>query len=254
MAGADVTGFFGNSAAGVAGLAARVLALFARLEALPVPVVALVDGFALGGGNELAMSTHYRIVTENALMGQPEIKLGIFPGYGGMQRLPRLVGPQRAAEIVLNGEPVGGRTAVTIGLADEFHPAASALRAAFSAAVRMATGEQAPPLRTWDSLSRPRELQALWERPEIAALRRAVAPTAEDAGDLLAARRYAGRMALEALRFGHEHGFRRGMENDARLFGEVTASPSGQYWIGRFLSKDPRQSTFLTLMPAPGAE
>jgi enoyl-CoA hydratase len=63
-----------------------------------VPVVALIDGFALGGGNELAMSAHYRIVTENAQLGQPEIKLGILPGYGGMQRLPRLVGAPESIE------------------------------------------------------------------------------------------------------------------------------------------------------------
>ncbi len=103
------------------------MALFRRLETLPLPVVSIVDGFALGGGNELAMSTHYRIVTENAVIGQPEVKLGIIPGYGGMQRLPRLIGPRRAAEMAVNGESVDGRTAVMIGLAQEFHPSCTAL-------------------------------------------------------------------------------------------------------------------------------
>jgi len=118
MAGADITGFLGASAQAIGALAAKVIDVYGRLERLPVPVVALIDGFALGGGNELAMSAHYRIVTENAQMGQPEIKLGIMPGYGGIQRLPRLVGPRKAAELVLNGEPVDGRRAVALGLAD----------------------------------------------------------------------------------------------------------------------------------------
>ena len=112
MAGADITKFVGASCEAIAALAAKVIAVYGRLEQLPIPVVALVDGFALGGGNELAMSAHYRIVTENALMGQPEIKLGIMPGYGGMQRLPRLVGPRKALELVLNGEPADGHRAV----------------------------------------------------------------------------------------------------------------------------------------------
>ena len=120
MAGADIGGFLGASAQTVAALAARVIKAFGRLERLPVPVVAMVDGFALGGGNELAMSAHYRIVTENAQLGQPEIKLGIMPGYGGMQRLPRLVGPRKAAELILNGEPIGGHRAVALGLAELF--------------------------------------------------------------------------------------------------------------------------------------
>jgi len=89
------------------------------LNALSEELIAqlAIDGFALGGGNELAMSTHYRIVTENALLGQPEVKLGIIPGYGGMQRLPRLVGPRKAAELSVNGESISGAEAVRLGLA-----------------------------------------------------------------------------------------------------------------------------------------
>jgi NADPH:quinone reductase-like Zn-dependent oxidoreductase len=79
MAGADIAGFLGAGGQAIGALAAKVIDAFGRLEQLPVPVVALIDGFALGGGNELAMSAHYRVVTENALLGQPEIKLGIMP-------------------------------------------------------------------------------------------------------------------------------------------------------------------------------
>src|SRR3989304_4737715 len=97
-----------HPAGAIGGLAAKNIAVFTELENLSLPVIAVVDGFALGGGNELAMSAHYRIVTENASLGQPEVKLGIIPGYGGIQRLPRLVGPAGAAQMSANGEPVDG--------------------------------------------------------------------------------------------------------------------------------------------------
>jgi enoyl-CoA hydratase len=251
MAGADIAGFAGATAEAIAALASRVIGVYGRLEALPLPVVALVDGFALGGGNELAMSAHHRIVTENAAMGQPEVKLGIVPGYGGMQRLPRLVGPRRALALVANGEAVDGHAAVELGLADAFCPAATALREAFRAARAMADGERPIPRRRWDDLAAARrdELAALLAAPAIADLARSPAPAAAAAGDLVAARRYAASIALEALRAGFERGFAAGLGNDARLFGAVTASPSGQHWVGRFLAKDPRQSSFLTLLP-----
>jgi enoyl-CoA hydratase/carnithine racemase len=215
-----------------------------------VPVVALIDGFALGGGNELAMSAHYRIVTENALMGQPEIKLGMIPGYGGMQRLPRLVGPRRALELVLNGEPVDGHRAVEIGLADAFCPAATALREAFQIARKMAEGLLAVPLRGWETITatHKQELDELMASAEVAGLLKAAAPDATTAADLKSARSYAARVALDALRTGYEKGFAAGLQNDAQLFGQVTSSPSGQHWVGRFLEKDPRQSAGLTLL------
>ena len=253
MAGADITGFVGASPEAIAALAAKVLDVYGRLERLPVPVVALIDGFALGGGNELAMSTHYRIVTENALIGQPEIKLGMMPGYGGMQRLPRLVGPRKAAELVLNGEPVDGHRAVEIGLADAFWPAATALREAFRVAKEMADGLRPVPRRGWDAIAAAQkiELDELMVSPEVAGLLAAVAPDSTTAGDLRSARRYAARVALEALQTGYNKGFAAGLANDARLFGQVTSSPSGQHWVGRFLKKDPRQSALLTLL-TPG--
>ena len=250
MAGADITGFLGASAQTIAALSARVIGAFGRLERLLVPVVALIDGFALGGGNELAMSAHYRIVTENAQLGQPEIKLGILPGYGGMQRLPRLVGPRKAAELVLNGEPLGGHRAVAIGLADAFCPSATALREAFCVARGMAEGTRPFRRRIWDALAdaQKNELNELLESSEVVPLLAATAPDAKTAADLKSARAYAARAALEALQMGYVKGFNAGLENDARLFGAVTSSHSGQYWVERFLNKDPRQSALLTLL------
>jgi len=251
MAGADIGGFLGATAQTVTALAARVIKAFGRLEALPVPVVALIDGFALGGGSELAMSAHYRIVTENAQLGQPEIKLGIMPGYGGMQRLPRLVGPRNAAELVLNGEPIDGHRAVAIGLADAFHPSATALRDAFAVARDMAEGAQPVPRRNWDAIAerQKNDIASLLALADVVPLLTAAAPgDPGKAADLKSARAYAARVALEALRSGYVRGFAAGLENDARLFGAVTNSPSGQYWIERFLKKDPRQSAMLALL------
>jgi len=250
MAGADITKFVGASCETIAALAAKVIGVYVRLELLRVPVVALIDGFALGGGNELAMSAHYRIVTENALMGQPEIKLGIMPGYGGMQRLPRLVGPRKALELVLNGEPVDGRRAVEIGLADAFCPAATALREAFRVAREMAEGLRPVPRRSWETITadHKKELDELMALTEVAGLLNIAAPDTTTAADLIAARSYAARVALDALQTGYKQGFAAGLKNDARLFGQVTSSPSGQHWAGRFLEKDPRQSALLTLL------
>ena len=77
--------------------------MFARLDRLPIPSVALVNGYAFGGGLELALACTFRLATANAKFGLPEIKLGLIPGYGGTQRLPRVVGPARALEMILTG-------------------------------------------------------------------------------------------------------------------------------------------------------
>jgi enoyl-CoA hydratase len=249
VAGADVTEFRGSSAERIREIALVNIRLFAEIENLKIPVVALLDGFALGGGNELAMSTHHRIVTENALIGQPEVKLGIIPGYGGMQRLPRLVGPALAAELSINGEAISGRAALQIGLADEFAPSATALAAAFQAAQAFAAGRRKLVRREWDAIAERQQtqLKRLLARPDLAPLRRAPAPDPAAARDIGAARRYAARYVLAAMEQGYRSGFARGLKKDAQLFGDIAASPSGQEWIGRFIEKDPRQSSFLEI-------
>ncbi len=97
---------------------ARFHAVFDKIEALPKPVIAAVAGFALGGGCELALACDMRIAAENASFGLPEIKLGVIPGGGGTQRLPRLVGVGRAKELLYTGDPIDAREAFRIGLAN----------------------------------------------------------------------------------------------------------------------------------------
>ena len=97
-------------------------AVFDRIEQIGKPVIAAVNGYALGGGCELAMACTFRIASENAVLGQPEVKLGIIPGYGGSQRLPRLVGKGRALQILLTGDMLPAAEALRIGLVNEVVP------------------------------------------------------------------------------------------------------------------------------------
>jgi enoyl-CoA hydratase len=91
-------------------------ATFAKLDTLPMPSIAVINGYAFGGGMELALACTFRLATRNAKMGTPEIKLGLIPGYGGTQRLPRVVGEARALEMVMTGRTVDAEEALRIGL------------------------------------------------------------------------------------------------------------------------------------------
>ncbi|MFS0736622.1 enoyl-CoA hydratase-related protein [Sphingomonas sp. 1P06PA] len=106
-------------------------AVFARLDRLPIPSIALVNGYAFGGGCELALACTFRLATVSAKFGLPEIKLGLIPGYGGTQRLPRLIGEALALEMILTGRTVGAEEAERIGLINRI-VAAPALDAAIA--------------------------------------------------------------------------------------------------------------------------
>ncbi len=115
-AGADITELTGRNLAAHKAGAELGQHVFAKLDTLPVPSIAAINGFALGGGCELALSCSFRLATPRARFGLPEIKLGLIPGYGGTQRLPRLIGESRALEIILTGRMVGAEEALKIGL------------------------------------------------------------------------------------------------------------------------------------------
>ena len=125
VAGADITRLEKYGAVAAKALAQRGQEVFRRFETSPKPTIAAVNGFALGGGCELAMACHIRIASESAKFGQPEVKLGLVPGYGGTQRLPRLVGKGRALQLILTGETISAQEAYRIGLVNEVVPAAS---------------------------------------------------------------------------------------------------------------------------------
>ncbi|MDQ3998385.1 MAG: enoyl-CoA hydratase-related protein [Gemmatimonadota bacterium] len=124
VAGADIAELVGQTPAGAHSRALAGQAVFRRFETSPKPTLAAVNGFALGGGCELAMACHFRVAAEAAKFGQPEVKLGITPGYGGTQRLPRLVGRGRALELLLTGELIDAQEALRIGLVNAVVPAA----------------------------------------------------------------------------------------------------------------------------------
>ena len=122
IAGADIKELAGLSAEGGHRAARRGQAIFRKLETLGKPVLAAVNGFALGGGLELALACHIRLASDNAKLGLPEVGLGAIPGYGGTQRLARLVGSGRALEMILSAQPVDAAEAHRIGLVNRVVP------------------------------------------------------------------------------------------------------------------------------------
>ena len=116
VAGADITGFAGLTNEEAAALAQRGQDIFLKIENSPKPVVAAVNGFALGGGCELAMACHFRLCSDNAKFGQPEVNLGLIPGYGGTQRLVQLIGKGKAMELLMSAHLIDAAEAKQLGL------------------------------------------------------------------------------------------------------------------------------------------
>lgn len=130
VAGADISELTQLDAVAAKALAQRGQDVFARYETSPKPTIAAVNGFAMGGGCELAMACHIRIASDAAKFGQPEVKLGLIPGYGGTQRLPRLVGKGRALQLLMTGETIDANEAYRIGLVNRVVPPADLLATA----------------------------------------------------------------------------------------------------------------------------
>ena len=128
VAGADISEFTALDENSGAELARRgQQGVFDKIENCPKPVIAAVNGFALGGGCELAMSCHFRTAAENAKFGQPEVNLGLIPGYGGTQRLTQLIGKGKAMELMMTADMIGAEEAKSLGLVNHVFPQADLL-------------------------------------------------------------------------------------------------------------------------------
>lgn len=139
VAGADI-----NELAKLSTLAAKNFAqkghdVIHRLQQLPIPVIAAVNGYALGGGTEIALACDFIYASENAVFGQPEINLGLIPGFGGTQRLPRLIGKNLAKELIFTGRMVPAAEAEKIGLVNSVHPQETLMEEVLKTAKTMAT-------------------------------------------------------------------------------------------------------------------
>ncbi|MBM9503757.1 enoyl-CoA hydratase/isomerase family protein [Actinacidiphila acididurans] len=139
-AGADIKEMQGMSYEDMADRGAALQGAFTAVARIPKPVVAAVNGYALGGGCELALCADIRIAAENAKLGQPEILLGLIPGAGGTQRLARLIGPSRAKDLIFTGRMVAAQEALSLGLVDRVVPAEEVYGAAREWAARLARG------------------------------------------------------------------------------------------------------------------
>lgn len=138
-AGADINELASTTAFTGEHMALRGQSVFSLIEDCGKPVIALINGFALGGGCELALACTLRLASTTAKLGQPEIKLGVLPGYGGTQRLPRLVGPSRALRLLLTGDMISAEEALRIGLVDEVHPPEELLTRGYALATQIAS-------------------------------------------------------------------------------------------------------------------
>ena len=127
VAGADISEFLGLDHEQGMTMAKKGQDIFFKIENSTKPVIAAVNGFALGGGCELAMACHFRIASENAKFGQPEVNLGLIPGYGGTQRLTNLIGKGNAIQLLLTGDLIDAQNAYRLGLVNEVHPATELL-------------------------------------------------------------------------------------------------------------------------------
>ncbi|MFJ5717252.1 enoyl-CoA hydratase [Neobacillus sp. NPDC093127] len=138
-AGADIKEFTTvTTSEGFANLGKYGQDLFDRMEKFPKPIIAAIHGAALGGGLELAMACHIRLVSETAKLGLPELQLGLIPGFAGTQRLPKYVGTARAAEMLFTSEPINGIEAVQYGLANHAYPEEEVLEQAHKLAAKIA--------------------------------------------------------------------------------------------------------------------
>jgi acrylyl-CoA reductase (NADPH)/3-hydroxypropionyl-CoA dehydratase/3-hydroxypropionyl-CoA synthetase len=241
VAGADIRQLRAAAGAGaVEALAARAQRLFGRIARLPAPVIAAVDGYALGGGNELQMACAYRIASRRAELGQPEINLHVIPGFGGTQMLPRLAARRARAgggqmypllidalSVLLDGRRRPADRMLALGVVDEVAPAdalAHALGVAHRIALDEFTGALWSPLADAGTLAFPN----VERHPEI---QRLLAHHAQ------VPRSAPARAILDLVRLGFTQGVAAGLAAEAREFGRLVASDEGRAGLDRFLAR-----------------
>lgn len=139
VAGADISAMVNMTALEGHAFSEHGLGVLRKLETLPIPVIAAVNGFALGGGTELALACDLIIAADKAKFGQPEINLGIIPGFGGTQRLARRIGLPRARELIYSGDTIDAETAARYGIANKVVPLADLMNEAKALAQKLAT-------------------------------------------------------------------------------------------------------------------
>ena len=228
MAGADITEL--QTARDKEALLAKVLEFeefYSSLEAGPKPVVAAINGPALGGGLELAMVCHYRVAAGGIIVGQPEVQLGLIPGAGGTQRLPRLVGLPQALQMISAGLPISAEEGLKLGLLDEVVPAESLIEYAVKAAGRFISGEEDIDSRR--TRGRTDKLATPEEKQQIIAF-------AKDAAAKKAKGLIAPQKAIEAMEKGLSNDFEADIRLEAELFTECAVSDIAKNLIGIFLN------------------
>jgi acrylyl-CoA reductase (NADPH)/3-hydroxypropionyl-CoA dehydratase/3-hydroxypropionyl-CoA synthetase len=221
---------------------------FAKIESMGKPCVAAIQGVALGGGMEFALACHWRVAESHARFGQPEIRLRLLPGYGGTQRLPRLLADKRgpeglrdALDLILGGRSIDGEAALEIGLVETLASGADDALSLAHAAVRefVRHGDQSALGRAWKE--RRKAAKSAWQHAAFVDLDEALA---DDFVQRIlrqlewAGRGMAGKRAIEAIRTGWEQGLAAGLEREAQLFAEAVVDPEGgKTGIREFLDK-----------------
>ena len=206
--------------------------LLNRLERLAIPVVAAIDGAALGGGLEVALACDYRIATDSpkTKLGLPEVQLGILPGAGGTQRLPRLVGIAAALDLMLTGRNLDGRRARALGLVDEVVPAPILLRVAKQAALEIADGKREP--RAGAATGSPRWMENL-PGARAVIFRKARQGVLDKTHGLYPA----PLRLLQVVEQGIERPLDEGLALEARAFGELAVTPESRSLVHVFFAK-----------------
>lgn len=221
VAGADISMIDAcENAADTESLARQGQAMFDRIEGLKVPVVAAIDGACLGGGLELALACHYRVATDSnrTIIGLPEVQLGLLPGSGGTQRLPRLIGIQKALPLILTGKQLRAKQAKKLGIVDDVVPASILLEAA----VKLALSSKAKVKRVRHSL-----LHKALEGTGVG--RGIIFSKAREQAQAKAKGNYpALDKIIDTIAYGADKGFEAGLEFEARSFGELAMTPESK--------------------------